>query len=358
MNPATKPHAFASGAGRTPLFVLTGFLGSGKTTLLNSLLRHPDFADTAVIVNELGEIGLDHHLIASATDNVVLLASGCLCCALVDSLEETLAELHRRRAAGEIKDYRRVVIETSGLADPGPILNVLLGHRLVTDHHRLAALLCTVDAQQVEARVRRHPEAHRQIVMADRLLLTKTDLVPAEQCARVRAACADLNPQAPCDAVCPGLPSLSAFLEEAPGRPRLFVPLAAVHGTGVGAHGLTLDHDVTWAGIAAWTRLLQDALGDRLLRVKALLRVRDTPGAVFVQGVGGVFHRPERLPAWPDADPRGRIVCIVQNVEVRLLHRSLAALALDAGIDAHVSLEDLPEPPATLEHATASARRD
>lgn len=328
-------------AARTPLFVLTGFLGSGKTTLLNCLLRTPDFADTAVIVNEFGEIGLDHHLIASATDNVVLLESGCLCCTLVNSLEETLADLYHRRAAGEVKPFRRVVIETSGLADPGPILNTLLGHRLVTDVYRLGALLCTVDAQHGGRQVERHGEARRQIALADRLLFTKTDLVSTEETAHAQALCAGINPFAACDSAIPGVPALAAFVDTDIPRARWALALPAVHSVDVRAHCFTLDHAVTWAGIAAWTRLLTETFGEGLLRTKALLRLADEPGAVCIQGVGRVFHRPDRLAAWPDDDPRGRIVCIVQNVAIEPLRRSLAALALEAGVDAHLRLNDL-----------------
>ncbi|MFN0317821.1 MAG: CobW family GTP-binding protein [Burkholderiales bacterium] len=326
---------------RTPLYVLTGFLGSGKTTLLNSLLRTSAFANTAVIVNEFGEIGLDHHLIASATDNVVLLDSGCLCCALSGSLEETLADLHRRRATGEIKSFARVVIETSGLADPGPILNTLLGHRLVTDFYKLAAMLCTVDVQRVAGQLARHGEARRQIAMADQLLLTKTDLTATMEVARTRELCAGLNPQALCHESKPGEVPLDAFGPA--GSPRLhpaYLP-AAEHRSDIRAHCFTLDACVTWAGIAAWSRLLSETFGERLLRTKALLRVSDTPGAVFIQGVGCVFHRPERLPVWPSTDPRGHIVCIVQNVQAEALRQCLAALTVEAGVDARFTLGDL-----------------
>jgi G3E family GTPase len=335
---------------RTPLYVLTGFLGSGKTTLLNSLLRTSAFANTAVIVNEFGEIGLDHHLIASATDNVVLLDSGCLCCALSGSLEETLADLHRRRATGEIKPFDRVVIETSGLADPGPILNTLLGHRLITDFYRLAAMLCTVDAQRVVMQVERHGEARRQIAMADRILLTKTDLAAENEVARTRELCASLNPLAVCHESKPGEVPLDAFgppsaprVRPASGasRPRPPYLLAAEHRSDIQAHCFTLDASVTWAGIAAWSRLLSETFGERLLRTKALLRVAGTPGAVFIQGVGCVFHRPERLPAWPSTDPRGQVVIIVQSVQAEALRQCLAALTVEAGVDARLTLADL-----------------
>ena len=138
---------------RLPVSLLTGFLGSGKTLLLNHLLGQPRFANTAVIVNEFGEIGLDHVLVQPGTDNVVLLEAGCLCCTIADSLHETLADLHFRRVRGELPPFERVLIETTGLADPAPILNTLLGHKLVTDVYRLDAVVVTVDAMHSAAQL-------------------------------------------------------------------------------------------------------------------------------------------------------------------------------------------------------------
>ena len=161
-----------------PVFLLSGFLGSGKTTLLNRLLEHPAFTNTAVIVNEFGEIGLDHLLIAQSSDNVVLLEGGCLCCTIADSLHETLADLNFRKVRGEIPAFERVIIETTGLADPAPILNTLLGHRLVTDHYRLEAVIVAVDALHALANISDAPEVALQIAVADRLIITKCDIAP------------------------------------------------------------------------------------------------------------------------------------------------------------------------------------
>src|SRR5436190_260087 len=148
---------------KLPVFLLTGFLGSVKTSLLNALLESPAYADTAVIVNEFGEIGLDHALVQASTDNVVLLEAGCLCCTIADSLHETLADLHLRRVRGEVPPFERVVIETTGLADPAPILNTLLGNKLVTDHYRLDAVVVTVDAVHFLEELERHREVAKQI---------------------------------------------------------------------------------------------------------------------------------------------------------------------------------------------------
>ena len=178
---------------RIPAYLLTGFLGSGKTTLLNAALRAPALAHTAVVVNELGDVGLDQLVVAQASDNVVLLDAGCLCCANTGALHETLADLLGRRARGEVPPFERVVIETSGAADPVPLLHVLLGHPLVNTHYRLAAVVCTIDAQHFVAARAQHPELDKQAAMADRIVVTKRDLAdPAPAIAVVEA----INPHA------------------------------------------------------------------------------------------------------------------------------------------------------------------
>ena len=161
---------------KTPVFLLTGFLGSGKTTLLNRALKEPSLANTAVVVNELGEIGLDQAVIAQATDNVVLLDAGCLCCANTGALHETLADLDGRRARGEIPPFERVIIETSGAADPAPLLNVLLGHPLVTGAYAFEATVCAIDAQHFLASRTEYPELDKQVALAERFYVSKRDL--------------------------------------------------------------------------------------------------------------------------------------------------------------------------------------
>jgi G3E family GTPase len=244
----------------TPVTVLTGFLGSGKTTLLNRLLRDPRLADTAVIVNEFGEIGLDHLLIERAEENVVLLDSGCLCCTVSGSLRETLADLQLRRKVGELPAFRRVVIETTGLADPGPILATLAGDRLVTDHYRLAGLVACVDGLHALEEFAEHREAVRQAAMADRLVLTKTDLASEERLEEIRRALAVRNPAAPILESGATSPDPALLLDDAATPERLRAWIAEErypghdhrHDDEVAAACFLVEPPVSWAGLAAW----------------------------------------------------------------------------------------------------------
>jgi G3E family GTPase len=332
-----------AGVDRVPIFLLTGFLGSGKTTLLNALLKRPEFANTAVIVNEFGEIGLDHFLIERSQDNVVLLEAGCLCCTIADSLHETLADLNFRKVRGDIPLFARVVIETTGLADPAPILNTLLGNRLVTDHYRLEGVVVTVDAQHALAELDAHAESVKQVAIADRLVVTKLDMVamPAALLARLTA----INPRAQVAESRDGAAALQAFAPIDTHRIAADVQADDDHGhhdhgrdvnrhdAHVKAHCFVIDDPASWAGVAAWWRVMSEACGDRLLRCKGILRIDDTGEIVFVQGVQRVFHRPERLAGWPDADRRSRLVCITRDVDPEVLRAALAALQLPPGTD-------------------------
>ncbi len=349
---------------RTPIQLLTGFLGSGKTTLLNVLLKSPGFANTAVIVNEFGDIGLDHFLIEQSQDNVVLLDAGCLCCTISDSLHETLAELHAKRVRGEVPTFERVVIETTGLADPGPILNTLLGHRFVTGHYQLDAVIVTVDTQHVLTLIDNQPEVAAQIAVADRLVITKTDLVSNTEA--VLASIRALNATAPIIESVSGRAALEAFAPLERHRVNLLQQGSASDGRGSTPpahdhhdHHHHVAHDrnrhdarvravcvpvtdpASWSGVAAWWQVLSDALGDRLLRCKGLLRIAVSGEIVFIQGVQRVFHRPERLSAWPDADPRSRLVCIARDVAEGEIESTFAALQYPAGTDPRAAAAEI-----------------
>ncbi len=210
---------------RTPVFLLTGFLGSGKTTLLNAALRAPQLAHTAVVVNEMGEIGLDNLIIAQAVDNVVLLDAGCLCCANTGALHETLADLAARRASGALPPFERVIIETSGVADPAPLLNVLLGHPLVTGPYALEATVCVVDAQHFLDSRAKYPELDKQAAVADRIVVTKGDLAESDS---VISFLEDLNPDAEIYESTAETPAFAAFTSK--GKTLKARPRIADHG--------------------------------------------------------------------------------------------------------------------------------
>ena len=332
-------------AGKIPVYLLTGFLGSGKTTLLNAALRAPGMENTAVIVNELGDIGLDNLIIAQATDNVVLLDAGCLCCANTGALHETLADLGGRRARGEIPSFRRVIIETSGAADPAPLLNVLLGHPLVTGQFLLEATVCAVDAQHFFASRKEYPEPDKQAALAERIFITKRDLADA---APVMDFLQELIPEAEIveDAATAFSPyegtrtPFSSFASLGPIRNR-------EHISGIRAFSFRPPSPITWAGWSAWSRLVKAEFGEKLIRVKGLLRMEDSGEIAFVQGVQGVFHPPQRFRSWedcgPSSDHSNRLVCIARDLDGRDIAATLPALNTAAGTQAIYSMKELQE---------------
>lgn len=327
---------------RIPVFLLTGFLGSGKTTLLNGALRAPALANTAVVVNELGEIGLDQVVIAQATDNVVLLDAGCLCCANTGALHETLADLLHRRARGEVPPFERVIIETSGAADPAPLLHVLLGHPLVAQDYRLEAVVCTADAQHFLSARERHAELDKQAAMADRLVVTKRDLADAGP---VVAFLANLNPDAEVvDDASAAFAPLGHAREPSPSLATLGPIRPHGRPSGIRAFAFRLPQPITWAGWAAWSRLASERFGARLLRVKGLLKMADSGEVALVQGVQGVFHSPQRFADWPASlQPGDRIsslVCIARDIHEEELRATLAALDIEPGVQAQYTQQD------------------
>jgi G3E family GTPase len=341
-----------AGRERIPVTLVTGFLGSGKTTLANRFLRQPPFANTAVIVNELGEIGLDHLLVERGDDGVLLLDSGCLCCALQGGLRETLADLFVRRAAGSVPRFERVVVETTGVADPGPIANALVLDALLRAEFRLAAIVTTVDALHAMRQLAGEPEAVRQVMLADVLIVTKTDLAAPDTVAldmrleglnptarKATAVRGDIDPdllfpERRTDAV---LPAVGERLWHTVRS----APAVETHERRFTTFARRLEHSVHWPGVAAWMSLVSERYGERLLRVKGLLAVGDERAPVAIHAIGGFFHPPERLERWPSADHTSRLVCIGRDLEQAELERSLRALTLEESAESPVFLEDL-----------------
>ncbi|MDN3566545.1 GTP-binding protein [Paeniroseomonas aquatica] len=306
-----------------PVSVVTGFLGAGKTTLLRRVLGDPAWANSAVIVNEFGEVPLDHELLAASEEVLVNVSTGCLCCVVRSDLTATLMELLRQRAAGTVPPYARVLIETSGLADPAPILHALMTDEAVAATHRLQSVVTLVDALHGAGTLARHPEAQRQAMLADRILLTKPDL--GGDTAALEAALRAHNPAAPVRAAVQGAVE-PAWLFAAGTLPE-FLDASARHSEGVA--GITLEREAPIPALALtlWMQALAEHAGARLLRLKGLVALAEDPGRpVVVHAIQHMVHPLEWLEAWPGADTRSRIVLIGQGIPRHLPARLLAAI--------------------------------
>lgn len=315
---------------QVPITLLTGFLGSGKTTVLNTLLRHPDFGRTAVIVNEFGEIGLDHELVVSTTETMVLLQSGCMCCTLRGDLLDTLLELADRRQAGEL-DFDRVVIETTGLSDPAPILHTMLTSADLSDLFAVDGVVVTVDAATGLNSLSTQEEARRQVALADLVLLTKTDLPEADADA-VRKEISALNAAAPIEIVLNGsveperLTGLGHFdlsmksaaaqawlRQEAVPAPRRVDLDALKHLDAIRSASWVIDEPLSAPAFDLWMELLMARRGNDILRFKGLIHLKDVPYPLAVHGVQHIFHPPVLLTDWQGDDRRTKLVMIVRD---------------------------------------------
>ncbi len=315
--------------------LITGFLGSGKTTLLNALLAHPAMADTAVIVNEFGEIGLDHLLIETALDNAVLLKSGCLCCTLRGDLVDTLGSLLDRRQRGEVPPFRRVLIETTGLADPAPILHALMADPGVTRHYRMDHVVTTVDAMNALGQLAEHYESAKQAAVADRLVLTKSDLASPAAIAALRERLRALNASAPILTVIQGAIEPDAlFGAQTEGWASWAAEIEPhdhehsahdEHRHGIASHCLVHEGPLPWPRFARWLEALASLRGPDLLRVKGIVAVEGCSRPVVVPAVQHVLHPPRELQDWPDVDRRSRIVFITRDTPASALETSFRA---------------------------------
>lgn len=309
-----------------PVYLLTGFLGSGKTTLLSRLVRSAAFADTAVIINEFGQVGLDHRLVASSNDDdVVLLDSGCLCCATNSALQDSLESLYYRRLRGEVPAFARVVVETSGLADPAPLINTLAGDPSVARHYRFGGAITTVDGIHGLRTLDDYREAATQAAVADKLIITKTDVTPDPAVHALRAALRARNPMAPIVTAtahaCEGEAVLFDGLHRtgpmsatfAPAVPLTLTRLGHVLRYGIASYVCRVDAPVTWPAYAAWVKHLQTHFGENLLRVKALLPMSD--GQTYaIHGVRHLFSPPDPIDTAAAGNQLGTIVIIAQSM--------------------------------------------
>jgi len=347
---------------RLPVSIITGFLGSGKTTLLNRLLQDPAMAGAAVIINDFGEIALDHLLIATPNENTVLLASGCICCTLRGDLVNTLRDLDKQRCQGDLPPFDRVLIETTGLADPVPIAQTVVTDEKLAPTYFLDSVITLVDGVNGLQQLDTQPESVKQAALADRLLITKTDLAAATAVPALLTRLTELNPGAQVLTVAHGevTPALlfgAAINAEARAaevqrwlRDDAYVRIeaqqsalgarnrASAHDARIQSYSIHLDEAISAAGLTAWLTALASLHGTELLRVKGLLNVDGAP--VAVHAVQTLIHEPVTLQQWPDAERRSRLVFITRGMERSAIEATLGML----GWQSQVPAEGVPKP--------------
>jgi G3E family GTPase len=317
---------------RLPVVAVTGFLGSGKTTLIRGLLDRPEGANTAIVVNEFGEVGIDQALLRSSSDVTVLLGNGCLCCNVRTDLQETLRALFADRARGAVPSFERVIVETSGLADPGPVLQTFATDRALGREFHLQALVTVVDAVAGESNIERMPEAQKQVALADRIILTKSDLADADATRRLAETIGALSP-APVRTAIDGAIEPGFLLDEPAAPARRFEFGGVAHTHGLLSFSLIFDEPVAWACFEQAMAVLTALRGPDLLRVKGIVAVAECRGPVVVHAVQHVAHPPVELEDWPDADRRSRLVFVTRGLRrepVAELFAAVGAVAAPA----------------------------
>jgi G3E family GTPase len=331
--------ALANDHGPIPILVVSGFLGSGKTTLLRNLLLDPDAGEIAVIVNEFGEVGIDHHLVRKTDVRTTLLRNGCVCCSMRDDLSEALRHLLSQRERGTIPRFGRVVIETTGLADPAPILHTIVAEPVVRNHFRVERVVTTIDAVAGASNLDSYGEALRQVAAADHVIVTKRDLATPEATEELKAKLRSINPTATVVDASFGSIDFAPLLAQdshraAEGFDGTSFPVdgdlkapAAVHTMSdrVASRCLIFDRPLNWQMFGIWLTMLLHRHGDRVLRLKGLLNVGAERGPLLVEGVQHVIHVPRHLREWPDADRRSRIVFIARDLDLAQVEASLDA---------------------------------
>ena len=336
-------------AGKIPVTLVTGFLGSGKTTLISKLLLHPDMRRVAVVINEMGEIGIDHDLVTVSSENITLLANGCICCSVRTDLQETLRDLFAQRRVGEVFDFDRVIVETTGLADPAPVVQTLASDTLLAAHYRLDGLITLVDGLHGVGQIDQQTEAVKQIAIADKILVTKTDLVMSDHletlCGRIR----QLNSQSPIEFIRQGevdpkslidlgLSSSRASLKtlqflgealtddavSADVTGRYLGQKSSGHNAAVKTLSLRFTEPFEWLSFSSALELLTTLRGPDLLRLKGIVNVDGDP--VVIQGVQHIIDTPVKMDRWPSDDKDSRLVFIVRNMELDVIRNLFQAV--------------------------------
>ncbi|NEI66380.1 CobW family GTP-binding protein [Rhizobium leguminosarum] len=319
----------------TPVTLLTGFLGSGKTTLLRRLLADPALCNAAVLINEFGEVGLDHHLLERIDENMVLLQSGCLCCTVRGELVDAIRDLHSKRERGIVPPFDRIIIESTGLADPFPVLSTLKADPVLRHHFRSSGVIATVDTVNAGTQLAAYREPMRQVAVADLLVLTKADIAEAGQVARITAMIRQINPDAPIvlasDDVISLLEDTTTCRAEAKQSPGGFYcddpgpVLAGEHSGRIRSFVLVSEGTIDWTAFGIWLTMLLNRHGDRILRVKGILNIEGEDFPVAIHGVQHLVHTPVHMQSWSGGDRRSRIVFIVDGIEPAAIERSFDA---------------------------------
>ncbi len=338
------------GSNRIPVSIITGFLGSGKTTLLNHLVKQPGMESTALIINEFGEVGLDNLLVETSIENTLLLENGCICCSIRGDLIDTIGDLFAKARNGQIPDFDKILIETTGVADPAPIVNTIQGEVAVSNRCRLDGVVTLVDGVQGEAQANSHAEAMMQMAQADLALISKTDLAPAEKVTKLRRFIQAVNPSITIEPMSHGriAPEKLFGLNRLQTEPAIdhqhhgndhdadhnhTHEHASEHGHG---HGQEHQHDhggiATWSytddtpidkdRLLAWLRTLYSLRAPSMLRMKGFVRTLDQDKPLLIQAVGPVLSPIEQLQAWPDGQPLTRLVFIFRDMSVEQMRGS------------------------------------
>ena len=335
---------------RIPLFLLTGFLGSGKTTLLNALLKQPQFARTLIIINEFGDVSLDHLLVAhSSEDNVIELSSGCICCSIRGDLAKTLLDISWRFTRHGKRQFDQVIIETTGMAAPGSIIHTVMAEPKIANQYRLQGIAVTVDAVNGANTLKRYNEARQQAALADLLLITKTDLATAEQTAQLKTQLTQLNPQAeqltlhngdlaaerllqldhiePQESSTPlsnWLPLSRMSVATAPSaKIALKSPAQLPHSDNISSYAFLVDKPFNLSQLEQWFEQSYEEIAAGVLRMKGILHVDGFPGPVVIHGVQHLFHPAEFMSHWPDDDKRSRLVFITDGISRQQIEQHL-----------------------------------
>jgi len=341
----------------TPVTLLTGFLGSGKTTLLNHVLNTPGVPETAVLINEFGEVSIDHLLVRRASDDIVVMKNGCVCCSVAGDMVKALRDLYFKRSKGEVPNFTRVIIETTGLADPAPIMHTLIEMPVIAARYVLSGVVTTIDATHGNQQLDEHPESVKQAAVADRLIITKTDLVDADTLARLRQRLSVLNPGAVVIEAINGqldfaqlfdtglyqpgnkVPDVARWLNAEAYRPRatettnqlgrgaaaarVIAPVKTRHDERISSICVRYNEPLDWDRLIDVLEMMQSMRGDHLLRIKGIVNVEGESRPRALHGVQHTLYPAASLPEWPDADHSTRLVFIVRDLDTGFIRDSL-----------------------------------